>query len=176
MDCSGEESPLIELVEQWVNFYPSLRNAKRDRYLLSSIVLQDELETSVFGGLANYLTYLDIISVDLWRIIRGKRNDQEFLAVRPLKEELKEILADKNGDRLDASDLLTFVSGCIPKTLLNIIMTDETLPPPLKKRKNFECLYANHSTEFLLRRSTKVGLLLRQVLMVLLTMELSPVH
>jgi hypothetical protein len=97
VDCSGEESPLAELVEQWVNFYPSLRNAKRDRYLLSTIVLQDELETSAFGGLPNYLTYLDIISVDLWRIIRGKRNDQEFLAARPLKEEIRDILAEKCG-------------------------------------------------------------------------------
>lgn len=172
VDCSGEESPLLRLVEQWVNFYPSLRNAKRDRYLLNEIVLQDELEATAFGGLANYLAYLDIISVDLWRILRGKRNDQEFLAARPLKQELQEILAEKSGARVDANDLLTFVSGCIPKTLLNIIMADETLPAALRKRKNFECLFANHSTEFLLRRSAKLGLLLRQVLMVLLTMEL----
>jgi hypothetical protein len=29
--------------------------------------------------------------------------------------------------------------------LLNIIMTHETLPTPLKKRKNFECLHVNHA-------------------------------
>jgi hypothetical protein len=76
VDCTGEGSILIRLVEQWVNFYPSLRNARRECYLLSDIVLQDELETSVFGGLTNYLAYLNIISVDLWRILRKKKSDQ----------------------------------------------------------------------------------------------------
>ncbi len=76
VDCSAEKSILIRLIEQWVNYYPSLRNAKRDCYIFSEIVLQDQLETSAFGGLTNYLTYLNIISADLWRILRRKKSDQ----------------------------------------------------------------------------------------------------
>jgi hypothetical protein len=32
------------------------------------------METSAFGGLANYLTYLDMISLDLWRLMRGNKS------------------------------------------------------------------------------------------------------
>ena len=74
MDCSEDESLLMRLVEKWVNYYPSLRNSKRDRYILADIVLQGEMDTSAFGGLANYLAYLDMISLDLWRLIRGNKS------------------------------------------------------------------------------------------------------
>jgi hypothetical protein len=40
VDCSSEESPLMKLVEKWVNYYPSLRNSKRDKYLLADIATQ----------------------------------------------------------------------------------------------------------------------------------------
>lgn len=56
-----------------------------------------------------------------------------------------EITKEKCGEWLNANNLLTFVSGCIPKTLLNIIMTSETLPSSMKKMKSFECLFANHN-------------------------------
>lgn len=66
-------------------------------------------------------------------------------AGKPLRGELQEMMIDRCGERFDANDLLTFISGCIPKTLLNIIMANETLPNSLKKRKNFECLYVNNA-------------------------------
>ena len=87
-----------------------------------------------------------------------------------------EIAKERCGEWLNGNDLLTFVSGCIPKTLLNIIMTSETLPPTMKKRKSFECLFVNHNIEFILRRSTKLVMLLRQIIMVLLTMDLEAIQ
>jgi hypothetical protein len=62
-----------------------------------------------------------------------------------LKDELIKISKEKCGEWLDGNDLLTFVSGCIPKTLLNIILTNETLPASMKNRKNFEGLFVNHN-------------------------------
>lgn len=92
VDCAEETSPLIDLIQGWVNFYPSLRSNKRDKYIVGDVVLQDGLENNVFGGYAGYLAYLNIIGVDLWRLIRNKKSEQEFLNPRPVKEELKEIL------------------------------------------------------------------------------------
>jgi hypothetical protein len=91
VECAEETSPLIDLVQGWVNFYPSLRSNRRDKYLLAEVVLQDGLDTAAFMGYAGYLAYLNIISVDLWRLIRNKKSEQEFLLSRPLKEELNEI-------------------------------------------------------------------------------------
>lgn len=68
------------------------------------------------------------------------------MAQRPVKEEIKEMMMDRVGERLDAADLLDFVSGCIPKTLLNILLSNESLPVQVKKKvKQLECLYANQS-------------------------------
>ena len=51
---------------------------------------------------------------------------------------------ERVGARLDAADLLDFVSGCIPKTLLNILLSNESLPSQVKKKvKQLECLFAN---------------------------------
>lgn len=176
VDCSEEESPLVDLIQGWVNFYPGLRAARREKRLLAEAVLQEGLTGTAFGGFAGYLTYLNIISVDLWRILRNKKSEEEFLAVKPLKEELKEALLEKSGQWLDANDLLTFISGCIPKTLLNVILSGDGLPSELRKRKNVECLFANQGVEYFLRRYSRLGLLVRQCLVVLVTMELSAVQ
>ncbi len=37
---------------------------------------------------------------------------------------------------LDAVDLLTFVSSCIPKVLLNIIMEKSSLPVEMREKMN----------------------------------------
>jgi hypothetical protein len=41
---------------------------------LADIVLQGEMDSPAFGGLANYLAYLDMVSLDLWRLIRGNKS------------------------------------------------------------------------------------------------------
>jgi hypothetical protein len=68
------------------------------------------------------------------------------------------------------------VSGCIPKTLLNIILANDGLPGALKKQKNFECLYSNQAIEYLLRKYEKLALLLKQVLLILVSMDLNTVQ
>lgn len=80
-------------------------------------------------------------------------------------------------NKLDAKDLLSFVSACIPKILLNIILEGDGLPNQIKKTvKKLECLYSNQSTEYFLRTNLKLSLLLRQILLALLTMDLTGVE
>jgi hypothetical protein len=94
-----------------------------------------------------------------------------------VKDELKEISYERNGLKLDANDLLSFVSACIPKTLLNIILTPEGLPVQLKKTiKKYECLYSNQAVEYFLKTNVKLSLLIRQIMLILLTMELNSVQ
>lgn len=82
---------------------------------------------------------------------------------------------ERVGARLDAADLLEFVSGCIPKTLLNILLSNESLPSQVKKKvKQLECLFANQGVEYFLKKHVKLSLLLKQILMILLTMEMPP--
>ena len=85
------------------------------------------------------------------------------------------MMMDKVGARLDAADLLDFVSGCVPKTLLNILLSNESLPAQVKKKvKQLECLFANQAVEYFLKKHVKLSLLLKQILMILLTMEMPP--
>ena len=61
VDCSEEQSPLVDLIQGWVNFYPGLRAARREKRLLADAVLQEGLPGTAFGGFAGYLSKPSII-------------------------------------------------------------------------------------------------------------------
>ena len=74
IDFAEEEEWLAEMVHNWVNFYPTIRSARRDKYLLCQLVLQDALDLKTVKGFSHFLAYLNIISVDVWKIIRNKKS------------------------------------------------------------------------------------------------------
>lgn len=89
IDFTEEEEWLVDIVHNWVNFYPTIRSTRREKYLVCRLVLQDVLDLRTVKGFAHFLAYLNIISVDVWKILRNKKNEKDFEALRPVKEELK---------------------------------------------------------------------------------------
>ena len=106
-------------------------------------MLQESTSTEDIQGYELYLQYVSLISLDLWKVITRGKTEKEFMAERPLKEEVDDIKV-MNKRHLDASDLLTFVSSCIPKTVLNIILEKASLPYSMREdHKSYECLFVN---------------------------------
>ena len=73
------------LINDWVNYYPTLRN--RQLLLLNDIVTQEQ-SVDIFSGHDEYLTYLNLISLDLWKLIRRGKREQEFRQPLPFKQHL----------------------------------------------------------------------------------------
>ena len=176
LETSQVGSPaLLALVTSWVGYYPSIQG--RSKVLLGEIVLQESTSPQEIQGFHLYLHYLDLISQDLWRVLRGggegRDSSRQFLSERPLKEEMGDWRMTDLG-HLDPSDLLTFISSCIPKTLLNIVLDKASLPAEMRSRySRLECLYCNEAVESELRGSVRLSVLLKNILLVLLQMELS---
>lgn len=42
--------------------------------MLCKLVMQDVLDLKTVKGFSHFLAYLNIISVDVWKIIRNKKN------------------------------------------------------------------------------------------------------
>ncbi len=138
------------------------------------MVLQDNKDNSVFNGFDLYLSYLDLISIDLWKLVKRSKNEADMFSEKPLRVELKEC-QEGNFSHLDWNDVLSFISSCIPKVMLNIILGKENLPQQLKaKHSKLEVLYSNQQVEFYLRTSTKLSFLLRHLFTILITQNLSP--
>jgi hypothetical protein len=61
-----------------------------------------------------------------------------------------------------AEELLSFLNVALPKVIFNILLSNEMLPPELKKdHQTFECLYKNRSFEFFMRSKQGYGNLMR---------------
>ena len=73
VDLTDEDSHLIEIIQGWISFYPTIRSSGLSQFKICEIALQNNVDVSSFKGFYNYLTYLNIISADLWKIIRGKK-------------------------------------------------------------------------------------------------------
>lgn len=66
-------SPLLGLIHGWINYYPSIKG--REKVLLGEIVLQEDLGIEDIQGYETYLQYLNLISLDLWKLVKGTRKD-----------------------------------------------------------------------------------------------------
>jgi hypothetical protein len=69
-----------------------------------------------------YLSYLNLISIDLWKLIKKGKKESEMFAEKDVKAELN-LCFESNFSHLEAGDLLSFISSCIPKVLLNIVLS-----------------------------------------------------
>ncbi len=64
------------LLQNWINLYPTIKTNNRAKYLIKDLVLQNNPDYSSISGYYNYLAYLNTISVDLWRVIRDRNDEQ----------------------------------------------------------------------------------------------------
>lgn len=94
---------------------------------LTDVSFQGRKEIETIGRWEEYITYLNLISVDLWKLVRRGKKEELMFSERPIKEELAECLK-LDFSFLDADDLLTFLTSCLPKVLLNIVLEGENLP------------------------------------------------
>ena len=167
-------SPLLQLIQGWINYYPTIKG--REKVLLGEMVLQEELSIEDIQGYDTYLQYLNLISLDLWTVLKGSKNEEDFYKEQSFKLEMED-WARKDLKHLDSGDLLTFVSSCIPKVLLNIILEKSVLPPEMREKyPRYECLFSNQGVEFQLRTSQRLPILLKNIFLVLLQMELNGPH
>ena len=79
------------------------------------------MEIEAVGKWEEYITYLNLISVDLWKLVRRGKKEELMFSERPIKEELAEC-SKVDFSYLNADDLLTFLTSCLQKILLNIIL------------------------------------------------------
>ena len=120
-----------------------------------------------------YLHYVNLISTDLWKLLRRTKSIESFFQERSFKEEYRE-WSEASVKHLDPLDLLTFVSSCIPKVLLNIILEKTSLPAEMRGHfAKFECLFSNQNVEYYLRNNTKLSLLLRSIFLALFALSLN---
>lgn len=171
IEPEGTTSPLLDLINGWINYYPSLKG--RAKVAIGEIVLQEDYTAEEVQGYDLYLQYLNLISFDIWKLLKGSKSEEDFLAERAFKEEMTD-WSCKDLKHVDASDLLTFVSSCLPKSLLNIILEKGSLPAEMRDKFNkYECLYSNQSVEYYLRSSLKLSILLKNIFLILLQMNLN---
>lgn len=74
-----------------MNYYPTIKTKSKEVYFLKELILQNTLSFDQVNGFYNFLTYAGLISVDIWRILRNKKDEKEFLEAKIVKDELKEI-------------------------------------------------------------------------------------
>ena len=88
VELDGEKWGLVELVQDWINYYPTVRN--HQQLLLCDIVAQEQT-TNIFVGYGEYVSYLNLIALDLWKILRRGKREAEFTARKTFKDHLKDI-------------------------------------------------------------------------------------
>ena len=62
---------LLQLIQGWVGYYPSLKGQKK--ILIGEVVLQGSINPEELQGYDLYFHYLNLISVDLWKLLLGGR-------------------------------------------------------------------------------------------------------
>lgn len=66
-------SPLLPLINGWINFYPSIK--RKNKVLFGELVLQDHESVDNINGYDLYLNYINLISVDLWKLLTKQKEE-----------------------------------------------------------------------------------------------------
>jgi len=84
IELAEDISQLLDLIHGWVDFYPTINRS--GKVLLTELILQDKTSVEEINGYDVYLHYLNLISTDLWKLLKKTKNNDAFLIVRPFKE------------------------------------------------------------------------------------------
>jgi hypothetical protein len=137
IDLTPENFKVLKMLISWTEYYPSLRS--QSTLLLTEAVFQGN-DVSSFNSLEEFIAYINFIAPDILKLIKRREGVEES------QSNIKEGGEKYNLERIGAEELLSFLNVALPKVLFNILLSNEVLPPELKKdHQTYECLYKNRS-------------------------------
>ena len=148
----------------WTEYFPSLRTMSSLQ--MTEIVFQGG-DISSFDSLEELISYINFIAPDILKLVRKRDNLEESQGSARDSNEKYSL------EKIGADELLSFLNIALPKVLFNILLSNEMLPPELKKdHQSFECLFKNRSLEYFVRTKANYCNLIRIFLRGLISMPL----
>ena len=142
IELSPEHYPVLKMLIDWSEVFSSFQTL--GQFNLTDIVIQQD-QVALFNCFEEYIAYIDLIGLDIISLVRRSKNDG-------LDEPLSIMVSQQNSrkkhsfEHINPEDLLMFVNFSLPKILVNVLLTNEIIPPEFQRQvQNLECLYKDAS-------------------------------